>query len=88
MAHHSTLPAWYVCDRDGGVLRSETTRDTAKEWAMNYSKTTSVASCHEIASNDYLYVLVDPASPSSLVKVRILRSDRATAIGIGADPAR
>lgn len=85
MAPEGTAAEWYVCDRDGAVLRTESSLDTALEWAMSHSKTTSVASCHEIELNDYLYVLIDPSSPSSLCQVRILRSDRATAIGIGGD---
>jgi len=78
--------AWFVCDRDGELLRRESSHDTAREWAMSYSNTTAVASCHEIERNDYWYVLVDPAHPTTHCQLRILSSDRATAIGIDADP--
>ena len=80
-----TMLEWYVCDGDGALLRNESSLDTARDWAMDYSRTTSVASRHEIEPNDYLYLLIDPSTPSSLYQVRILRSDRATAIGIGGD---
>lgn len=76
---------WYVCDRDGALLRSESSLDNACEWAMSYSRTTSVASTHEIEPHDYLYVLADPTSPGTQWQVRILRSDRASAIGIGGE---
>lgn len=76
---------WYVYDRHLNLLHIATTLADAEAWAIRHWGVATIADREQVAENDYWYLLFaapqEEGYASRDFQARILRRDRAVAIG-------